>query len=62
MNVKRPRRVHEEDEDELMEFQEQFLRESQQPSVKIVRKQHESTTKSNPAPENTKEKVKFQSN
>jgi hypothetical protein len=64
MNIKRPRRVHEEDEDELMEFQEQFLRDSQQPSVKIVRKKHETKTNNNnnPIPEVVEKKVKFQSN
>ena len=61
MNIKRPRRVHEEDEDELMEFQEQFLRDSQQPSVKLVRKTPESTT-INPISEVVEKKVKFQSN
>jgi hypothetical protein len=63
MNIKRPRRVHEEDEDELMEFQEQFLRDSQQPSVKIVRKKHETETNhNNPIPEVVEKKVKFESN
>lgn len=38
MNVKRPKRLNEETEDDLMEFQENFLKQNLQPSAKLVRK------------------------
>ena len=39
MNVKRPKRLNEEDEDDLMQFQNEFLKLNQQPSAKVVKKQ-----------------------
>jgi hypothetical protein len=38
MNVKRPKRITEEDEDDLMEIQQEFLKQKIKPSVKLVKK------------------------
>ena len=57
MNVKRPKRVHEEDEDELMEFQEQFLKQELKPSVHLVRKKHQ-----NDLPDVKEQQFKVESN
>ena len=57
MNVKRPKRVHEEDEDELMEFQEQFLKQELKPSVQLVRKKHQ-----NDLPDVKEQQFKVESN
>jgi hypothetical protein len=48
MEVKRPKRLIEETEDDLMLLQEQFLKDKSQPSVKIVREtKTETKTKEN---------------
>jgi hypothetical protein len=39
MNIKRPKRINEEDEDDLMVIQQEFLKQKVQPSVKLVKKQ-----------------------
>jgi hypothetical protein len=52
MNVKRPRRIQDENEDDLMEFQEEFLRQKQTSSVKLVKKKHENQQEiNNPIPD-----------
>lgn len=40
-NLKRPKRINEEDEDELLRFQEEFLKNksSQQPAAKVVKRE-----------------------
>jgi hypothetical protein len=43
MNVKRPKRINEEDEDDLLQFQEEFLKQKQQPSVKLIKKEKDVT-------------------
>lgn len=39
MEVKRPKRLKEETEDDLILLQEQFIKDKSQPSVKVVREQ-----------------------
>lgn len=40
LNLKRPKRINEEDEDDLLRFQEEFLKNksNQQPAAKVIRK------------------------
>ena len=61
LNLKRPQRIGQEDEDELLAFQEQFLKiknaSNDQPAAKCVRKYPESE-KSTSSEEMSKEKEK----
>ena len=60
MNLKRPKRLQEEDEDDLLEFQRQFLQnKTDQPAAKVVRHQTDTEQKpqTNPIPESTKPSI-----
>ena len=40
LNLKRPKRIGEEDEEDLIRFQEEFLKnKAQQPAAKVIKKQ-----------------------
>ena len=41
MDIKRPKRLNEESEEDLMMMQEEFLKQKSEPSVKVTRKARE---------------------
>ena len=49
-NLKRPKRIDEEDEDDLIRFQEEFLKNksSEQPAAKVIRRNEDNEKSSQP--------------
>lgn len=60
-NLKRPKRINEEDEDELLRFQEEFLKNksSQQPAAKVVKRETTVIDESQKGNKLTDKKSKF---
>lgn len=59
-NLKRPKRIGEEDEDDLIKFQEEFLKNKQdRPAATVVKKQAkiETQTDEQPVKENVQERT-----
>ncbi len=60
-NLKRPKRIGEEDEDDLLAFQEEFLKsKSEQPAAKVIRVKKEDNAQTNPHKSATEEEEKKQ--
>ena len=59
LTLKRPKRINDEDEDDLLAFQEQFLKSknNEQPSAKCVRQYSDETKKNEDKKESVKENI-----